>query len=76
MLHLDWGKLRYVYRLEEKLLGSSSAEKNLGVLKDKKPDMTQQCVLAAQNVNSILVSINKGVAAGGGKSLSPSTLSL
>ena len=47
VLHFSWDNLRYIYRLEEKLIESSSAE--FFIL-----DMSQQCVLAAQEANSIL----------------------
>lgn len=48
VLCLGWGSHKLKYRLGDECIENSTMEKDLGVLDDKKLNMTQQCVLVVQ----------------------------
>lgn len=59
-LHLSSNNPMYQYMLGDTQLGSSFAEKDLGVLGHTKLNVSQQCALAAK-VSGILGCIRRGV---------------
>ncbi|PKU41140.1 rna-directed dna polymerase from mobile element jockey-like [Limosa lapponica baueri] len=62
VLHLGRKNPRHQKRLGVDLLESTSEEKDLGVLVDRKLSMSQQCALVAKRANGILGCVGKSVA--------------
>ena len=62
VLHLDRGNPHYQYKLGNERIDHSCAEKDVGILVDRKLDMSQQCALVAQKANCVLDCTNRNVA--------------
>ncbi|GAB0176921.1 mitochondrial enolase superfamily member 1 [Grus japonensis] len=61
VLHLGKHNPGVQHRLGSTQLGSSSVERDLGVLVDSKLNMSEQCAAVAKKANRMLGCINKGI---------------
>ena len=67
VLHVGRGSPRYYTDWAKTPLRAALLEKYLGVLVDKKPDVSQQCTLANWKVSCVLGCIKRGWPAGRGR---------
>jgi len=71
VLHIGHGNPNHKYRQGREWIESSPEEKGLGVQRDEKLAMTQQCVLAAQQDSRALGCIPSSVGTGRGGDFAP-----
>lgn len=62
MLYLGWSNARCRHSLGDECLGSSSVERDLGVLVNSRLHVSQQCALADKGTNCILECTNHSIA--------------